>query len=94
MAGADERATDEPPVEDPIAELEAKPGTSLRDAGEAVDAPGSVPLAGEFKVGRMLAVVPRRGRTGLVEEPVCVDRPDSGTPVVVPVREPPEPDQK
>ena len=66
----------------------------LRDASEAVGAPGSVPRAGEAADGRRVAVTPKRGNDGLPE----FDPPDgvrlvSGRPVVEDVRAPPEPAQ-
>jgi hypothetical protein len=51
--------------------------------------------AGAITVGRRLAVVPKRGKTGallVLVEPL-VGKVESGTPVVVPVREPPAPCQ-
>jgi hypothetical protein len=66
----------------------------LRADSDEVGAPASVPLIGEDKPGRRVAVTPSRGNWGVpLRVAVVVGKADSGTPVVVPVREPPEPVQ-
>ena len=58
------------------------------------DETGSVPLAGDAALGRAVAVTPSRGNWGLPAPDVLVVFTFcSGSPVVAPVREPPEPGQ-